>query len=166
MEDPASHCLPGGIVKAYTDPLLRKIVQSPGLVLILSERNASYRQIFTDGRSLQKDPQPSFNGYSTGTWEGDILVVRTNGFRDGVWLDQKGSPLTESGRLTERFRRLNYGKLQIDITVDDPKAYTAQSEGVGPGPQQERKQRAIERLAKKHGLGHISITRSEITVLL
>ncbi|HJT89715.1 MAG TPA: hypothetical protein VJ732_17720 [Bryobacteraceae bacterium] len=125
MADPTSHCLPGGIVMTYTDPLLRKIVQTPGLILILSERNASYRQIFTDGRPLPQDPQPSFNGYSTGAWEGDTLVVKTTGFRDGVWLDRKGSPLTEAGTLTERFQRPNYGTLQIDITVNDPKAYTA-----------------------------------------
>jgi hypothetical protein len=91
----------------------------------LNERNASYRQIFTDGRPLPQDPQPSFNGYSTGKWDGDTLVVQTSGFRDGTWLDRKGSPLTESGKLTERFRRVNYGKLEIDLTVDDPKAYTA-----------------------------------------
>jgi hypothetical protein len=74
---------------------------------------------------LPEDPQPSANGYSSGTWEGDTLVVRTSGFQDGIWLDRKGSPLTEAATLTERFRRVNYGKLNIDLTVDDPKAYTA-----------------------------------------
>ena len=125
MGDPTARCLPGGIVKTYTDPLLRKVVQVPGLIIILTERNASYRQIFTDGRPLPEDPQPSANGYSSGTWEGDTLVVRTSGFQDGIWLDRKGSPLTEAATLTERFRRVNYGKLNIDLTVDDPKAYTA-----------------------------------------
>ena len=70
------------------------------------------------------DPQPSWVGYSSGTWEGDTLVVRTSGFRDGVWLDAKGSPLTEAGTITERLRRVNFGNLEILITVDDPKAYT------------------------------------------
>ena len=124
-EDPmSSRCLPGGAFRSHTTPLFRKIVQTPGLLLILNERNAYYRQIFTDGRPLPQDPQPSFNGYSTGKWDGDTLVVETNGFRDGMWLDRRGSPLTDAAKMTERFRRVNYGKLQIEITVDDPKAYT------------------------------------------
>jgi hypothetical protein len=123
-DDPASHCLPGSLVKTHTTPLLRKVVQTPGLLLILSERNANFRQIFTDGRPLPVDPQPSWNGYSTGKWDGDFLVVETNGFRDDLWLDRSGSPLTDAAKLTERFHRVNYGKLQIEITVDDPKAYT------------------------------------------
>lgn len=125
QDDPTAHCLPGGVLKMHSDPLMRKIVETPGLVVILNERNAAYRQIFTDGRPLPPDPQPSFNGYSSGKWEGDTLVVKTSGFRDGVWLDRKGSPLTEAGTITERFRRVNYGKLEIDVTVDDPKTYTA-----------------------------------------
>ena len=123
--DPTSHCLPGGPVKMHTDPLYRKIVQTPALVLILNERNAMYRQIFTDARPLPPDPQPTWNGYSTARWEGDVLVVTTSGFRDGTWLDRKGSPLTEAGTITERYRRVNYGRLEIAMTVDDPKAYTA-----------------------------------------
>ena len=125
QDDPTAHCLPGGLAKLHTDPLYRKIVQTPRLVLILNERNAMYRQIFTDGRPLPEDPQPAWNGYSTAKWEGDRLVVTTNGFRDGVWLDRKGSPLTETGTITERFRRVSYGKLDIEITVNDLKAYTA-----------------------------------------
>jgi len=104
---------------------MRKIVQVPGVVIILNERNASYRQIFTDGRTLPQDPQPSWNGYSTGTWQGTTLTVKTTGFRDGLWLDRKGSPLTEAGTITERFHRVSYGKLEIDVTVDDPRTYTA-----------------------------------------
>jgi len=123
-DDPTTHCLPGGVMKGHTTPLFRKILQVPGLVVILKESNASYRQIFTDGRPLPVDPQPSWDGYSSGRWEGDTLVVQTNGFRDGLWLDRSGSPLTESAHMTERFRRVNYGKLEIEITVDDPKAYT------------------------------------------
>ncbi len=123
--DPTSHCLPGGPVKLHTDPLFRKIVQTPALLVILNERNAMYRQIFLDGRPLPRDPQPSWNGYSTGRWEGDVLVVTTSGFRDGLWLDRKGSPLTEAGRITERFRRVTFGNLEIEMTIDDPKAYTA-----------------------------------------
>ncbi len=123
-DDPNSRCLPVGLVRLYTTPLFRKIVQTPGLVVILNERNAAYRQIFTDGRPLPADPQPSWNGYSSGKWEGDALVVETIGFRDGIWLDGNGSPLTEAGKITERIRRVNYGRLEVEITVDDPKAYT------------------------------------------
>jgi len=123
-DDPNAHCLPVGLVRMYTTPLFRKIVQTSGLVVILNERNAEYRQIFTDARPLPADPQPSWNGYSSGKWDGDTLVVQSIGFRDGLWLDAGGSPLTESGKITERFHRVNYGKLEIEITVDDSKAYT------------------------------------------
>ena len=123
-DDPASHCLPRGVVKGHTTPLLKKVVQVPGLFVILNEANASYRQIFTDGRALPADPEPSWNGYSSAKWEGDELVVRTNGFRDEMWLDRRGSPMTAAAEMTERFRRVNYGKLQIDLTINDPKAYT------------------------------------------
>jgi len=124
-DDPQSRCLPRGSVRLYTDGLFKKIIQLPGLLVILSERNASYRQIFTDGRPLPVDPNPSWNGYSSGKWEGDTLVVRTTGFRDDMWLDAGGSPLTSAAKVTERLRRPNFGKLEIEITVDDPKAYTA-----------------------------------------
>jgi hypothetical protein len=123
-DDPGTQCLPTGVVKMHNTPLLKKIVQVPGLLVILNERNASFRQIFTDGRPLPADPNPTWNGYSTGKWEGDTLVVETNGFRDGLWLDRNGSPLTEAAKMTERFRRVDYGHLQIEVTVDDPKAYT------------------------------------------
>ena len=123
-DDPQSQCLPTGIVRMHTTPLYRKIVQTPGLIVILNERNAFYRQVFTDGRPMPVDPNPSWVGYSTGKWEGDTLVVRTTGFRDGLWLDASGSPLTDAGTITERFRRVNFGKLEIQLTVDDPKAYT------------------------------------------
>ena len=105
--------------------MLKKIVQTPGLLVILNEHNASYRQIFTDGRPLPVDPNPSWVGYSSGRWDGDTLVVQSTGFRDGLWLDANGSPLTEGARLTEKFRRVSYGKLQIDVTVDYLKAYSA-----------------------------------------
>jgi hypothetical protein len=124
-EDPGTRCLPTGVVMMHTTPLLKKIVQTPGLMVILNERNATYRQIFLDGRPLPADPQPSWVGYSTAQWDGDTLVVETSGFRDGIWLDRGGSPLTEAGKITERFRRVNFGRLEIRITVDDPKAYTA-----------------------------------------
>ena len=125
QDDPGTHCMPTGILMMHTTPLFRKIVHTPNLMLILNERNAMYRQLFIDGRPLPVDPQPSWVGYSTGKWDGDRLVVESAGFRDGIWLDRGGSPLTEAGKITERFRRPTYGKLEIEITVDDPKAYTA-----------------------------------------
>ena len=122
--DPLSNALPVGPVRLHTYAALRKMIQVPGLLVILNELGASYRQIFTDGRPLPTDPSPTWNGYSAGKWDGDALVVQTNGLRDGQWLDARGSPLTEAAKITERFRRLNFGQLEIEITVDDPKAYT------------------------------------------
>ena len=124
LDEPITRCLPIGLVERYTHGSMRKIVQTPGLTLILNEYNKSYRQIFTDGRPLPDDPQPSYDGYSTGKWEGDALVVQTTGFKDGIWLDALGDPLTDAGKITERFRRVNLGRLEIELTVDDPKAYT------------------------------------------
>ena len=83
-----------------------------------------YRQIFVDGRPLPGDPNPSWNGYSSAAWEGDTLVIHTIGFRDGLWLDTGGDPMTDAAKMTERLRRPNYGTLEVEITVDDPKAYT------------------------------------------
>jgi hypothetical protein len=123
-DDPDSHCQPLGPVKMHLHPFPRKMIQTPGLLVILFERDTAYRQIFTDGRPLPEDPQPSFNGYSSGKWEGDALVVKTNGIRDGTWLDVSGTPLTSAALVTERFRRPSFGRLEIDITVDDAKAYT------------------------------------------
>jgi hypothetical protein len=123
-DDPVSRCLPGGIVKLHTTPQLRKIIQIPGLLVTLNEMDATYRQIFLDGRQLPQVDILSFKGYSTGKWEGDTLVVESAGFPDGIWLDRNGSPLTDGAKITERFRRVNYGRMEIEITVDDPKAYT------------------------------------------
>ncbi|MBV8904609.1 MAG: hypothetical protein JOZ22_13330 [Acidobacteriia bacterium] len=124
-DNPDAHCLPLGLMQLHTHPEPRKIIQSPGLVLVLYEANGGVRQIFTDGRPLPpKDAQPWWYGYSAGKWDGDSLVVETTGFRDDVWLDVEGSPLTNGAKMTERFRRVNYGNMEIEITVDDPKAYT------------------------------------------
>jgi hypothetical protein len=117
-------CRPAGAIRLLTFPPPRKILQLPDELVILSERDVTYRQIFTDGRPLPQDPDPSWNGFSTATWEGDTLVAHTIGLRDGAWLDRKGSPLTDAAKITERFRRVNYGRLEIELTVDDPKAYT------------------------------------------
>jgi hypothetical protein len=123
--NPDAHCLPIGLMQLHTHPQPRKIIQTPKLIVILYEAQAGVRQIFMDGRSLpNNDALPWWYGYSIGHWDGDTLVVETTGFRDDVWLDVEGSPLTTTGKMTERFRRVDYGHLEIEITVEDPKAYT------------------------------------------
>jgi hypothetical protein len=123
-DDQTTLCLPLGSPRLHTTPFLRKYVQLPDELIILNEQGINFRQIFTDGRPLPEDPQPTWYGYSTGKWEGDTLVVHTVGLRDGLWLDRNGSPMTDAAKVTERFHRLNYGNMDIEVTVDDPKAYT------------------------------------------
>ena len=123
-DNPLVRCLPAGVprLNAYTHPY--KIVQTPGLIVVLYESLTMFRQIFLDGRSLPKDPEPTWMGYSVGTWEGDTLVVHSSGFNDKSWLDGSGHPHSDAMRLTERFRRLDVGHMDIEITIDDPKSYT------------------------------------------
>jgi hypothetical protein len=123
-DDPHAQCLPSNPPRMYTLPHYLKVIQHPGFIVMLSEFNASFRQIFTDGRPLPVDPQPSWNGYSVGRWDGNALVVQTNGLRDGLWLDMGGNPMTDAARITERITRPSFGALEIAFTVDDPKAYT------------------------------------------
>jgi hypothetical protein len=124
-DNPDALCLPMGNMQFHTHPQPRRIVQTPGLILIIYEANYGLRTIFTDGRrSPDNDPQPWWYGYSVGRWEGDTLIVETSGFRDDGWLDIIGSPLTDKAKTIERFRRTNFGTLEIEITVDDPRAYT------------------------------------------
>ena len=119
-----TRCLPLSPPQAWSTFWLKKIIQTPQSLAILDEYMSQYRQIFLDGRTLPKGPEPSFKGYSVGRWEGETLVVDTIGFKDDLWLDVVGHPLTEQARTTERIRRVNYGTLEVAITVDDPKAYT------------------------------------------
>jgi hypothetical protein len=124
-DHPDAYCLPIHPVQLHSHPQPRKIIQTPGLVLIVYEANDGLRQIFTDGRPLpNNDPEPWWYGYSIGKWDGDTLVVQTTGFKDMGWIDEDGTPISSAARLTERFRRLNYGTLEIQITVDDPKTFT------------------------------------------
>jgi hypothetical protein len=123
-DDPHVRCLPDNPPRAWTLPHLTKAVHSPKLLILLYEVNAMYRQIFTDGRPLPEDPTPGWNGYSVGRWEGDTLVVQTIGFRDNLWIDTGGSPMSDAAKMTERIRRPNYGTLELEITIDDPKVYT------------------------------------------
>jgi hypothetical protein len=123
-DDPSSlQCLPfGPRVNFATDANPLKIIQTPTLIVILSE-DLTYRQIFLDGRDLPTDPNPNFMGYSVGHWEGETLVVTTAGYNDRTWLDADGHPHTESLRTTERFHRKDFGHLELSETFDDPKAY-------------------------------------------
>ena len=123
-DDPHVRCLPDNPPRHWGLPHLNKIVHTPKLLVVLYEVNAMYRQIFTDGRPLPEDPTPGWNGYSTARWEGDTLVVQTIGFRDSLWIDLHGSPMSDAAKMTERLRRPNYGTLEVEITVDDPKVYT------------------------------------------
>ncbi|HEX5109056.1 MAG TPA: hypothetical protein VFV95_11440 [Vicinamibacterales bacterium] len=123
-DDPHARCLPDNPPRSYGLPHMTKAVHTPRLLVLLNEVNAMYRQIFIDGRPLPADPNPSWMGYSSATWERDMLVVQTAGFRDGLWLDMAGSPMTEAARMTERLRRPSYGTLEVQVTIDDPKAYT------------------------------------------
>jgi len=123
-DNPDAHCLPMGLMQFNTHGQPRKMIQTPGVIVMLYEANAGIRQIFTDGRSLPKDAEPWWYGYSIGNWDGDTLVVETTGLRDLGWLDVEGSPITESGKIVERFRRVDFGHLEIEVTIDDPKAYT------------------------------------------
>ena len=123
-DSPLAHCMPVS-VSFLNFRGLSKVVQTPGLIVILHESpNSPHRIIFTDGRELPKDPNPTWLGYSVGHWEGDTLVVNSVGFNDQGWLDVGGNPQTESLRLTERFRRLDFGRLQLEMTFEDPKTFT------------------------------------------
>jgi hypothetical protein len=123
-DDPHVRCLPDNPPRAWTLPHLTKIMQTPKQLALLYEVNAMYRQIFTDERPFPEDPTPTWNGYSVGAWEGDALVVRTQGFRDDLWIDTGGSPMSDIAKMTERITRPNYGTLNIELTIDDPKNYT------------------------------------------
>jgi hypothetical protein len=125
-DNPDAHCLPMGIMQYHEHPQPRKIVQTPDLLLIIYEANAGLRQIFLDGRKAPPDDvDPWWFGYSVGHWEGDTLVVETTHIKDISWLDINGSPFTPKGKIIERFRRTNYGNLEVLVTIDDPEAYTA-----------------------------------------
>jgi hypothetical protein len=124
VDDPVAHCKPSGLPIVNAVPLPLKIIQTPSVVMVLYEENTVFRQIFLDGRRPVEDAVPRYMGYSTGRWDGDALVVDTVGFSDHHWLDAMGHPLTAQLRLTERFRRPTAGHLEIEVTVDDPGAYT------------------------------------------
>jgi hypothetical protein len=120
---PSSHCLPHGIPDQMLIGVPMKIVQNPGVTFILYEEFARFRQIFTDGRPHPPVTQPAWLGYSVGQWEGDWFVADTRGFNDKSWLDDSGRPHTEALHTLEKFRRRDFGHMEVEITIDDPKAY-------------------------------------------
>jgi hypothetical protein len=124
-DNPDALCLPMGLMQFHNHGMPRKVIQTPGLVAIAYEANYGLRYIHLDGRALPgPEAVPWWYGYSVGRWEGDTLVVESRGFRDDGWLDIIGTPMTDAARVTERIRRPTFGTLEIDVTIDDPKAYT------------------------------------------
>jgi hypothetical protein len=121
--DPDANCTLSGVPRLDLGPKPFKILQSPDEVVILYQAFTTYRQVFTDGRPLPEDPQPSWLGYSVGKWDGETLVVDTIGFNDLTWLDNAGTPHSESLHVTERFHRRDIAHLDIQITIDDPKTF-------------------------------------------
>lgn len=122
--DPILRCYPDGLPKVLEVPQPFEVIQIPGRVLINYEQHGLRRQIWTDGRKLPSDPEPSYMGYSVGRWEGDTFIVDSNGFNDLTWLDFDGSPHSTELRVTERYRRVDHTTLEVAVTLEDPKAYT------------------------------------------
>ena len=127
-DNPDAHCLPIGHMQYHLHPQPRKILQTPSEIAIIYESNYGLRHIYLDGRQPpppgDPDVQPYWYGYTVGRWEGDTLVATTTHIRDGMWLDVNGTPLTDQGKIIERFRRPNFGSLEIEVTFEDPKAFT------------------------------------------
>jgi hypothetical protein len=125
LESPSTRCVPQGIPRGDLDNYLPfKIIQTRGVIAVLYEESNTYRQIYTDGRKLPDDMQPTWMGYSVGHWEGDTLVVDSAGFNDQGWLDTSGHPQSEELRIRERFQRRDFGHMDLELTIDDPKMYT------------------------------------------
>jgi len=122
--DPDANCLPQGVPKIDTTPLPFKILQEPDHIAVLYEAFDQFRQFFMDGRELPKNPNPQWFGYSVAKWDGDTLVVQSSGFNGKAWLDQVGHPSSEALRVTERFRRRDFGHMEMQATIDDAMAYT------------------------------------------
>ena len=122
-DDPTFHCDPPGLPRIALGQAPFEIIQLPGRVLILYEDFYEHRQIWTDGRDLPRDPDPTWYGHSVGHWQGDTLVVESIGFNDKSWIDGAGHPHSEGMRVVERYRRIDHNTLELTMTIDDPKAY-------------------------------------------
>jgi hypothetical protein len=123
-EDPDAHCLPQGVPKIDFVSYPWKLIETPNSVVIIYETFGFWRQIFTDGRELDPNAKPAWMGYSTGRWDGDTFIIETSGFNGKSWLDQVGRPTTDQLHVTERFTRTAFGHMSIEVTIDDPGAYT------------------------------------------
>jgi hypothetical protein len=125
-DDPPANCLPPGVPRMGATPLAWQVIQTPGLIAILYEAMGTFRHVFLDGRELapMDTIDPTWLGYSTGRWDGGALVVDTRGFNGKAWLDAQGRPSTDALHVIERFHRRDFGHMDIQITIDDPKAYT------------------------------------------
>jgi hypothetical protein len=126
-DHPGVRCWPSGIPEKLNIPDGLKLIQTPDVMIFLHESRTIYRQVFTDGRPLPKisdQVQPMWMGYSVGKWEGDTFVVETIGQNGRTWLDMRGLPGTEALRVIERYTRPTMGRIYIDVTIDDPEAYT------------------------------------------
>jgi len=123
-EESNANCEPPGVPRIDNTPNPFKIVQEPDMVVILYEAFGQFRQVFLDGRKLPADANPTWLGYSVGRWDGDTLVVESTGFNGKTWLDQTGHPTTDALHVTERYHRRDFGHMDLQITIDDPKAYT------------------------------------------
>lgn len=121
---PSGHCWPHSVTDFDAHMMPKKLIQTPGLLVMLFESYHSFRQIFTDGRPLPENRDPAWFGYSVGKWEGDTLVVDTVGINDKTWLDDGGHPHSDALHVIERFRRPDFGHMEVQVTIDDPKAYT------------------------------------------
>ncbi len=121
---PITRCLPAGVPESDLAPVPFKLIQTPGAIVMLYELDNTFRQILTDGRKQLDDPQPSWLGYSVGKWEGNWLVVDTIGFNDQSWLDAAGHTHSEALRVTERFHRRDFGHMEVEVRLDDPKTFT------------------------------------------
>jgi hypothetical protein len=124
-DDPEARCMPQGVPKVNTLPYPYRFINTPDRVVILYEMYYLYRQIYTDGRELPKEIlSPSWMGYSTGKWDGDVFVAETAGFNDKMWMDTNGHPHTEQLHVTERFQRKDFGHMEVGVTITDPGAYS------------------------------------------
>ena len=122
--NPTLNCLPDGVPHGDLLPEPFKILHSPGVIVMLYEVETTFRQIFMDGRKLPADMSPTWQGYSVGRWDGDTLVIDSAGFNDRSWLDARGTPRSIDMRIEERFRRRDYGHMDLTITITDPQIFT------------------------------------------
>jgi hypothetical protein len=123
-DHPRARCLPIGMPQMVASPFPVKMIQIPGLLVILYEAENTFRQIFLDGRELPRTPEPTWRGYSVGHWEADTLVVETTGFNGKNWVDYAGRPESDALRVIERYTRRDFGHMSVQITIDDPQTYT------------------------------------------